>query len=307
MENENNITEQITPTAEPEIVIAEPVTQTEAQTEAREIEQATDEELEAALNPSVEAPETTATQPVVEEAKEVVEQSVDFVKQDEVPEYEKISKKQYEDLKKQLYQQELFLKRRSSELGETRKELKGYKEKLEAGLDDQFITHPKEAMERALQLKEIEKELRSIDRQESHLTEMHKRQVIVAKHVKPEESDMTEMTACLQADGLDAQAIEAFKSNPWQAAQPETIIQLAKRAHATKVLKQLAVFAKSLIEENERLKTKPQELLNGVQKALKQPPQVVAAQGTSVRANPVKNITQWSAEEIDKYLANVQG
>lgn len=232
------------------------------------LEGAGKEESEAPVAPQQEGPaqqETKAEQP---EEEPKVEQAV--------------SKQDIEAFRKQLEGQELLIKRRTSEIGELKKQLQMVQEKLQTTLDEKFYESPTQALAQARQIEMAQQKIRELDAEEQALTNQHQAQVLLAHHVGGD-VDIEAIGQSLAADGMPQEFVDQFKKNPYQAALPETLIQLAKRASAEKkvrqmeeALNQLVPYTQKLLEERKQL---PQHVLKNVSSALRQAPQVTGSAG----------------------------
>ena len=201
---------------------------------------------------------------------------------EETEEKQAQSKLDPEVLREQLKQQELFIKRRNSEIGELRKQLKTAQERLQTTLDEKFYESPTQALAQARQIEMAQQKINELDAEEQALTNQHQAQVLLAHHVGGD-IDIEAIGESLLADGMPQQFVEQFKSNPYSAALPETLIQLAKRASAERkvrqmeeALQQLVPYTQKLLEERKQL---PQHVLKNVSSALRQAPQVTGSAG----------------------------
>lgn len=193
-----------------------------------------------------------------------------------------ISKQDFEALKKKLEGQELLIKRRTSEIGEIKRQLKAFIDNASQNLDEKFYESPTQALQQARQLEMAQQKLREVDAEEQSLTNAHQAQVLLAHHVGGD-IDVEAIGQSLLSDGMPENFVAEFVKNPYQAALPETLIQLAKRASAEKkvrqmeeALQQLVPYTQKLLEERKQL---PQHVLKNVQSALRQAPQVTGSAG----------------------------
>lgn len=217
------------------------------------------------------------------------------------------SKVDPEVLREQLKQQELFIKRRNSEIGELRKQLKAAQEKLQTTLDEKFYESPTQALMQARQIEMAQQKINELDAEEQALTNQHQAQVLLAHHVGGD-IDIEAIGQSLLADGMPQQFVEQFKANPYSAALPETLIQLAKRASAEQkvrqmeeALNQLVPYTQKLLEERKQL---PQHVLKNVSSALRQAPQVTGSAGGTglVGGNRAIDPSMMSDAELMEFL-----
>lgn len=258
------------------------------------LENASSQESEALVAPQQEVPaqQETKAEPLVEEPK--VEQAV--------------SKQDLDAIRKQLEGQELLIKRRTSEIGELKKQLKAFIENTAQTLDEKFYESPTQALAQARQVEMAQQKLQEVEVEEQNLTNAHQAQVLLAHHVGADGIDVEAIGQSLMADGMPQEFVEQFKQNPYQAALPETLIQLAKRANAERkvrqmeeALQQLVPYTQKLLEERKQL---PQHVLKNVQSALRQAPQVTGSAGGTgqLGGNRAVDPAQMSDQELLEFL-----
>lgn len=271
-----------------------------------ELHEASDADLEAFLN----GPEPTEQAPVEQpqadpEAK--TEQKVDLQKEEPKKPEAQVSREDYEALRKKVEGQELLLKRRTSDLAEVKKQLRDFIEKNTQNLDEQWLESPTQAYAKARQVEMAQQKLQEAEAEEQALTNAHQAQVLLEHHVGQDNYDVEAIAQSLAADGMPQEFIQSFVQNPYQAALPETLIQLAKRASAEKkvremetVLQQIVPYTKQLLEERKAL---PQNVLKNVSSALRQSPQVTAAAGgTGQVSNRPVDFALMSDSELEQFL-----
>lgn len=280
------------------------------------IPEASDADLEAFL----ESAQTEAEEDAGED--EVAEQkSAEPVKpaptQDTNPDEVKLTKKDYEELvaridkqKSQIDQQELFIKRRSSELGEARRQLRERNAALQDGLEEKHIANPREAIQAELEIRENAKQIQDLDNQETRLNTVVESQRMFAHYANPEEANDDDMAQALLDDGIPPDAVQAFKQNKHEFAAPETLIQLHRRARAEKALKAVLGYAQHLFNENKKLAGKPGEVLNKVEAELRKGPQITGAHsqtasGRRAAINPA-DLSKVSDKELEELLAQME-
>lgn len=243
--------------------------------------------------------QTEAVEPPKEEPKEEpkVEQAV--------------SKQDIEALKKQLDGQELLIKRRTSELGELKRQFQQFIEQTQKTLDEKFYESPTQALADARKIEMAQQKIKELDAEEQSLTNSHQAQVLLAHHVGTDGFDVEAISESLAADGLPGEFIEHFKRNPYQSTLPETLIQLAKRAQAEKkvrqmeeALNQLVPYTQKLLEERKQL---PQHVLKNVHSALRQSPQVTASAGGTGQVQSGKTVdpSSMTDAEIKEFLESM--
>lgn len=272
-----------------------------------ELHEASDDDINAFLESSQRSesePEEVQPQPTPE-AKQ--EQQAEPPKEE--PKVEQaVSKQDFEAVKKQLEGLELLTKRRTSEIGELRRQLKAYEERLKSNLDEKFYESPTQALEQARQIEMAQKKLQELDQEEQSITNTHQAQVLLAHHVGPDGIDLEAISESLASDGMPPEFVEHFVKNPYNSALPETLIQLAKRANAEKkarqmeeALSQLVPYTKKLLDERQQL---PHHVLRNVQSALKQAPQVTASVGGTGQTGGTRAVDPalMSDAELEEFL-----
>ena len=210
-----------------------------------------------------------------------------------------------EKLVQRIKQQEAYIQRRNQEVGELRKQLKTRNEHLEQDLDDKFIENPREAMKAEAEIAKNKDAIDKLEAEQGRLSELHDAQVAVASHLRPDEANLDGMVECLKADGVDPAYIQEFRANPYGVARPETIIQLGKRQKSELLLRQVVGYTKKLLAENQQLKKKSGQVVDKIQSALKEPPQVTARSGggsNTSKMPAIDSISSWSEEEINAHL-----
>lgn len=197
-------------------------------------------------------------------------------------EQETVSKQDFEAMKRKLEGQELLIKRRTSEIGEIKRQLQQFIQNTTQNLDEKFYESPTQALQQARQLEMAQQKLQEAEAEEQSLTNAHQAQVLLAHHVGGD-IDIEAIGESLRSDGMPPEFVEQFQRNPYQSALPETLIQLAKRASAEKqvrqmqdALQQLVPYTQKLLEERKQL---PQHVLKNVSSALRQAPQVTGSAG----------------------------
>lgn len=284
--------------------------------------EATDEEIQAFLNGQMEAEqedesdepreqeeeaETDSTTEGSEETAETQEAAEETQDDGQQEDSERISEGYVKELEKRLAQQEAFIKRRSTEIGELRKKLQTANDQLKEQLkDEEFMADPSAAVDARLQMRENEQKIQELDAQEQQMAQVMNNQKIVQNYVNPKEWDLQGMVQCLEEDGLPAESIRAFATNPYAAADGVTLVQLHKRQRAEGAFRQLAAYTQKLLEENKALKEKPHEMLKKVEKNIKQPASVTntnggsgSSRGLSIDPSQIANL---SDEELNSLL-----
>jgi hypothetical protein len=242
---------------------------------------ATDEDISAFLENS-ERSDSVA--PVGPQQTDPAQQQTKAEPSQEEPEVEQelVSKQDFEAMKRKLEGQELLIKRRTSEIGEIKRQLQQFIQNTAQNLDEKFYESPTQALQQARQLEMAQQKLQEAEAEEQSLTNAHQAQVLLAHHVGGD-IDIEAIGESLRSDGMPDEFVQQFQRNPYQSALPETLIQLAKRASAEKqvrqmqeALQQLVPYTQKLLEERKQL---PQHVLKNVSSALRQAPQVTGSAG----------------------------
>lgn len=242
---------------------------------------ASDEDIAAFLE-GAEKYESQAEGEVQQEGPAQQETKADFPQEEPEVDEEAVSKEAFEAFKKRVEGQELLIKRRTSEIGELKRQLREVQQKLQTTLDDKFYESPTQALADARKIEMAQEKIQELEAEEKSLTNAHQAQVLLAHHVGGD-IDIEAIGHSLLSDGMPESFVSQFVQNPYQSALPETLIQLAKRANAEKkvrqmedALQQLVPYTQKLLEERKQL---PQHVLKNVHSALRQSPQVTGSAG----------------------------
>lgn len=212
--------------------------------------------------------------------------------------------------------QELLIQRRTSELGEAKKQLKHIAQTLNEKFQEAIENNSQaDALDIRDALKETEQKIGEVEQEESTLTRKFTAQKLVSTYVPEDQFDVEGMAEALARDGVPPQFVERFKADPLgfvsdgDSSPGLTMVHLAKRAYAEGMLKKLYPIAKSLADEVKKLKGTQGDVLKKVQQVAKQTPQISAAgarPNKQQRATTIdaKAIAQLSDEELDEFLAN---
>ena len=270
------------------------------------LHEASDEDLQAFLD-APEAPEQAQVGQSQADPEAKTEQKIDAPKEEPKKPDAQVSREDYEALRKRVEGQELLLKRRTSDLADVKRQLRDFIEKNTQNLDEQWLESPTQAYAKARQVEMAQQKLQETEAEEQALTNAHQAQVLLEHHVGQDNYDVEAIAQSLIDDGMPQEFVQGFVQNPYQAALPETLIQLAKRASAEKkvrameqALQQLVPYTKQLLEERKQL---PQNVLKNVSSALRQSPQVTAAAGgTGQSASRTVDPSLMSDSELEQFL-----
>lgn len=287
------------------------VTQQEGPTQEElvDVHEASDEDLKAYLEREAALDSESEEQQPQAEPQQEQKQEAEQPKETPVAEPPK-PQTDYQAIQKQLEGLELHTRRRVSEFGEVKKQLRQFIDNASQGLDEKFLESPTQALAQARQIEAAQQKLQETEAEEQSLINAHQAQVLLHHHLGADGVDLDAIGESLASDGLPQEFIQSFKANPYQAALPETLVQLGKRAAAEKKVKQMEAALAQLVPYTQKLlderKNLPQNVLGKVQSALKQSPQVTgSAAGTGqVSGTRAVDPTQMTDEEIAEFLKN---
>lgn len=279
------------------------------------VEEMTDEQLEAAINPPETPAEKTPSVPQEEEKAETPPNTTETaepskeVKKEVAPESKppeeeivQITKSEWEKTQKRIEDKEKFIQRQAQEVGQRRKS----EEQLRAEI---FTLEQKlvEKQYEPLEARAIQKELdvREAQLGEAELSKRFEANRNTVKAFVPElEAYIDDVVAILKEDGQPEEAIRAFRENPY-SEHPGVIVNLTKRAELARTLRNKDAEIASLKAENAALKAKPQEVVKKIEQALKQPTAMTndSGQATSVKASiDESQIPLLSDAELDRAI-----
>lgn len=219
--------------------------------------------------------------------------------------------------KRQLDEKELFIQRQGNELGKlrseyanTRTQLSALRAQLANGLEERFSENPLQASNDRDRIREIDQAVATLDQNESRADNIVKAQTFFLKHVDTNQVSPDDIAELLRnVDGLPENAVAQFKANPWEWAPPEALVQMGKRAMEMKNAVQAdadrRLLAKHVLAQNaeiERLKGRPAQLVNTLQRNINQPPPVTSASTVSARSSMELDPTRMSRKELDDAL-----
>lgn len=222
---------------------------------------------------------------------------------------------EFEALKKELVEQrmaneqkEAFLQRRNTEYGETKRQLAEANAYLQKLISEDSFDSPAQAAEAVIQLKENERNIQAIDAEQQKLHYVHEWHETVGRYVDPKQVQIDDAVEILQEHKIDPRAIEAFRRNPIEAARPLEALYLFEAAKWRKTTKQLVNYVQKLQGDLEKSKSKPEEVLRGVEKALRSSPTVNGSAGASSARKSGKDSdpSKWSDAEINEFLKQSQ-
>lgn len=275
-----------------------------------DLDNATPEQLEEMLTELT----SQSDAPPAEEPAVVEQDTPEAEGQPETNELETL-KQQVEELKKanernekQLKDKEVFIQKRSQEIGELRKQLAAKREalinKVERDIpEDEIINDPKAALKKALREQQsVSEELEHLDKQDKELAIEQARQQHsqLIQRMIPDLPDIEEdILSVIKADydadeGVDEQTktqmLSQFKENLAERLNPAVLFQLARRARDQKTINELRA-------EIEQLKSAPDKLTTNINKFAGKAPVTAAPASPKKGAISLKNLTE---ADIDK-------
>lgn len=275
-----------------------------------DLDNATPEQLEEMLTELT----SQSDAPPAEETAVVEQNTPEAEEQPETNELETL-KQQVEELKKanernekQLKDKEVFIQKRSQEIGELRKQLAAKREalinKVERDIpEDEIINDPKAALKKALREQQsVSEELEHLNKQDKELAIEQARQQhsqLIQRMIPGlpdiEEDILSVIKADYDADeGVDEQTktqmLSQFKENLAERLNPAVLFQLARRARDQKIINELRA-------EIEQLKSAPDKLTTNINKFAGKAPVTAAPASPKKGAISLKNLTE---ADIDK-------
>lgn len=218
--------------------------------------------------------------------------------------------------KKEGDQKELFIQHRGNELGKLRAELALSKRQLAetraqlaSGLEDRFAENPVQASNDRDRIKEIDQQIGDLDGQEERASKIVEAQTLFLRHVDTEKVNLDEVAEILKLDGVEDRFVAQFKANPWEFTTPEALVQMGKRAMDRKEFstadndrRLLAKHVLHLNAELEKLKGKPRQVMQQVQRNLNQAPNVNSQSSSTPKTTRDVDPTRMSIAELDAAL-----
>lgn len=280
--------------------------------ETQELEGENSEES-AQVDAAQDSPEATPEdeQAADESAEDTEEDSQDDDKSEE--ELMQVSKAEWDKRARQLAQQEQFLKRRNTELGQLRKEIRELRKEKEEQLEEAYDDNDtRKARKLEKDLEELDKKNKDIDTEEKIGTIKHHYAAAYHKFLQPDELDPVGMSQTAEAIGFPKEMAQRMGHDPIGVGlDPLASVFLAKATRGNKLVMQFANYAKGLQEEVAELKkvakSAPDKALNGISKALKSKPSIGADSGgagtVGIESLDPSNIPNLSDEELDRLLS----
>ena len=218
-------------------------------------------------------------------------------------------------------QRELFVKRRSTELGALRaenarliQERQQIRERLAQGLQDKLAEDPLAAIEDRDAIKELDKQIAEIQDKDKRAVNYVEAERDFLNNVNIDEVSLDDLAEVLRAEGVPESSLAQFRKSPFGFMPNEALIRLGKHAMDRKQLSvassDRSLLAKEVLrltEENKRLKAKPGQVIGNLQRNLNRAPPMTSATSTTARRPGNVDVTQMSTAELDSALANSLG
>lgn len=198
-------------------------------------------------------------------------------------------------LNKRVQDKENFIQVQSQEIGLLRKKASQVPDPAPV-TDEELMNNPSESVAKMVQL-ELAKR-----REQDAVSKLSEEQVAVQVKERlhewePEFPELIEdMAAMMKNDGASDEAIANFKTKPYTTYQPIMIYQMAQRA---KLVRRMA----ELEAENEKLRGRPKELIDKVNRASRAAPKVTSRTAKTQTEAPrlsQADIDKMSYEELEK-------
>lgn len=216
---------------------------------------------------------------------------------------------QNERLKAQLAEKEKFIQRRSTEIGELRKQVRDYAARLDAAAEEaEAAGDIRKVTELSLKKQEAERKEEELRGEQTRLDNAAQAHALLPKYLSPEEFDPQAIGVELSEMNLPPAAVQQIVADPHSSMYPETLIFASRMAYYGKHLRSIVPKFQQLQQENaqlkEQLRNKPNEVLKGVTKALKTTQTVNATASASSRPNrtPVVNPANLSDADLEALL-----
>lgn len=290
---------------------------TTAEPETVTLEEASMEDLDAYLaNPEPESetkeqPKQAQQEEVQASTEEEEVQADDDTEPEEQPPRGMPTREEFDKNKRQLEGLELVVRRRTSEIGEIKKQLRDLIQQKKEGLEDRYVENPVKATDDLLDIKRAEARLQEVEQEEAHIGAHVETQRVVLKHVDFDQTPIDVIAEVFRDDGIPESTISAYMQNPW-AIPATTTIQAAKRAlekrgriEAEKYLRAALTEIKKLREQNSKLKT-GSDVVKGIEAAARKGLSMDARSGgaaeTSSEVDTNKPLSEMSDAELNLLL-----
>lgn len=288
----------------------ETVTTSEAETGTTEtlvpIEEATNEELDAIIEQGSKAqPEEAPIQP--EQVAPPQQEPTEEEPEQELPKAEPAKpvddQARLQRIERQLAGLEDIVKRRTSEIGGLKHQIRQFVENERKGLQETFEENPAAGAEKLMRVREAEAQLENLNKQEELITTQADNQRVVMQKVNFDHVSLDDITREFEEDGADPEFLQTFRANPWLTPAP-LVVHAAKAAFNRKLVVSLYKTLQAKDQEIAKLKKQPGQVLNKVQQTARNFGDITGKGGRT--ANPGKLIDkpthEMSDAELDAFL-----
>lgn len=199
-----------------------------------------------------------------------------------------------------------------AELGEiarVREQLLTANNALAAKIEEASMDNPSAVFDLKIQQRTNADVLTRLNAREQAVRSRHHAVAAVATHAA-EQFDLDAMAISLARDGATPDMLASFRRDPFQWADGPSLVQLAKRSHAEKLLVALIRNHDALKEENARLKSKSESIVKKIDSTVRKHPTMTARTGggasgggkSSGQAQYV-DVSKLSDKELDEFIA----
>lgn len=206
-------------------------------------------------------------------------------------------------------QQEKFLKRRSTEIGQLRAQIKELQAKLVNDIEEQKDVSPFEALKLQQQLDRVNEEDVKAQNEEREIAHRLVGQKVFETHANKELVNIKTLRQVLESDGLSGEFLNKFEADPYVQMMPETMIQLVKRAEEREKFKskerELLAQIDELKKKGVELAKRPEDVLNKLQEASRSNGTMKNKSGGSIPSTKTIDFSTASDKELEEYLKQV--
>ncbi len=271
-----------------------------------DISSLTSEQLDEMLVETTKEAETSETTEVIEEKtkektkEETEKEQTSTESQQDLEEKVTVSKEEWEKSQKRLKDQELYIQRRGNEIGELRKALDELIRTKQEGLQEKWVADPQQAMDDTMAIRNAQRDQQMLN----ELERIENTKMSIRKLVPDFDSLVDDMAEIVKLDCFHPNAIAQFRANPY-VENLGVLFNVVQRAKALRQVKEYEIKVSTLQQEIDKLKGKPQEIVQKIEKALHSKPSVTASSGkgasekTPITDVPMQNLT---SEQLDKIL-----
>ena len=268
--------------------------------QARELDNLSEDELEGLLSG------------IDPEQKELEEASPELPEPSDAAEkpQEEATAQASQDIVAELHQRidglQKIIGERSTEVGRLRSALRDAIANKEKSISDLEIDSPMDAVKATLELEKLKEQEAALGEEDLELATRARFYQTVPKVVPNEQFDLTAIREELLSDGIESHKVEKFIQQI-DLQVPETVINVAKRAHYAKALKKLVPYLQQVIAERDELKARNVDKGDKIAKSISQ--QLKKTQPTNVGKPMSKNVSvesvnpdSLSDEELDELI-----